>query len=66
MLNFKSLMRPQFWPTGRGVNKLKYILYDNACIVMSQIVVKIIMLLLKLFNPHHFNFYVKFEPLVGP
>lgn len=44
-----------------------YIPYDDACIVMSQILIKIIVLLLKLFNtPPLKLFFIKIETLAGP
>lgn len=47
--------------------EFRYIPYDDACIVMSQILIKIIILLLKLFKPHHLNyFFIKIETLAGP
>lgn len=43
--------------------ELKYIPYDDACIVMSQILIKIIILLLKLCKPHHLNYFsLKLKP----
>lgn len=35
--------------------EFKYIPHDDALIVMSQILIKIIILLLKLFKPYHLN-----------
>lgn len=65
LLNFESLMGPHFSRTGRGVKRLKYKPYDDACIVMSQIVIKIIILLLKLFNPRQLIFIFNLKPLLG-
>lgn len=58
-------MGPHFSRTGRGVKRLKYKPYDDACIVMSQIVIKIIILLLKLFNPRQLIFIFNLNPLFG-
>lgn len=44
MLNFESILRPQYWPRGHGFKNLKSTQYEDACIAIYQLEVLLVVL----------------------
>lgn len=44
MLNFESVLRPQYWSRGHGFNNLEFTQYEDACIAIYQLEVLLVVL----------------------